>query len=142
MNDPERTSSLRISHDQARRILDHLDTAVVAYSAEARAERRFRFRSEVRILSIQQADATAPSTFPVYARNLSAGGLAFIHTAYIRAGSEFGAQIRAVSGDRHVVTGTVVRCWNVEGTVHEVGVRFAQPIDPAPFLREEEPEDR
>lgn len=58
-------------------------------------------------------------------KNLSRGGFAFLHKAYIRPGTLVGTQLEGVPG-RPQIDGIVCHCHLVKGTTHLVGVEFLE----------------
>ena len=78
----------------------------------------------------------------VCARNLSAGGFSCIHGGYLHPGSECQVVLpRREGGDPVAVNGTIVHCRHVEGSYHEVGIRFTEEIEPADLVPQLIPDD-
>ncbi len=74
----------------------------------------------------------------VCARNISAGGLSFIHGGYIHPASDCKILLPRRDGSPIAVNGTVMHCRHVEGAYHEIGVQFTEEIDPMALLSENE----
>jgi CheY-like chemotaxis protein len=70
----------------------------------------------------------------VCARNISAGGLSFIHGGYLHPGSECRIVLPRRDGSPLPVTGVIVHCRHVEGCFHEIGIQFSQELDPGSLL--------
>jgi CheY-like chemotaxis protein len=70
----------------------------------------------------------------VCARNISAGGLSAIHGGYIHPGSECKIVLPRREGSPFAVTGVIVHCRHIEGSYHEIGIRFTQEVDPAALV--------
>src|SRR6266850_7964700 len=68
------------------------------------------------------------SRYLVWSRNLSAGGISFLHGGFLHQGSRCKIQLTELSGQSRVVGGTVVSCRLASGRNHEVGVKFDQRI--------------
>lgn len=65
----------------------------------------------------------------VVCRNLSRGGMAILHNAYMHPKSKCAVVLPHLLNGPTVVEGTVVRCQHRRGVIHEVGIRFAQSIN-------------
>jgi len=63
------------------------------------------------------------------ARNLSAGGVALLHSGFVHPGTGVKIILVAPTGDQLAVDGKVRRCSHIAGMVHELGVAFNGPID-------------
>ncbi|MEO0482928.1 MAG: PilZ domain-containing protein [Planctomycetota bacterium] len=63
------------------------------------------------------------------ARNLSAGGIALLHSGFVHPGTHAKVLLIAPSGDQLAIDGKVRRCSHIAGMVHELGVAFNNPID-------------
>ena len=72
--------------------------------------------------------------FDVTCRNLSAGGLAFLHRGFLHAGTECQIRLPLMTGGEMTVHGRIVQCAHVQKSIHEVGVVFDEAIDPRQFL--------
>ena len=70
----------------------------------------------------------------VTARNLSIGGLGFLHGGFLHANTACAIELPTIFGDSRVIRGAVRSCRHVAGKIHEIGVRFDAPIDPYEFL--------
>ncbi len=100
-----------------------------------RSRRRHeRYRYRVRGICVTLFDSDEEATLFVSARNLSAGGVAFLHTNPLHVGTR--CQVRLV--DRHAqdqhVTGIISRSRYVRAEVYEIGVQFDETIDPRFFV--------
>lgn len=71
---------------------------------------------------------------PLVCRNLSREGMSLLHSSYVHAGSPISAKLPTLKGTTKPVTGTVVRCTHRGGKVHEIGVKFEEPIDLREFI--------
>jgi len=70
----------------------------------------------------------------VVPRNLSRGGLAFIHGRFVYPDTEIVVSLPSHNRDWVDIPGKIVRCRHVKGIVHEVSVTFDQPINVADFV--------
>lgn len=100
-----------------------------------RSRRRHeRYRYRVRGICVKLFDDDEEATLFVSARNLSAGGVGFLHAHPLHVGAR--CQVRLV--DRHAqdqhFTGIISRSRYVKADVHEIGVQFDESIDPKFFV--------
>ena len=70
-------------------------------------------------------------------RNLSGGGIGLLHNAYVHIGSSCRVTLPGGPSGLTEVRGEVARCQHVQGTVHEVGIRFDEPIAVRDFIRKD-----
>ncbi len=119
------------------RLLDRLDEGGGSDRSEA-AKRRFTrqtFRQVTVCIAVIHASGQEV-TLKVACRNLSAGGMSILHSAYMHTGCKCRVVLPRANGAGSpvVVTGTVVRCQHRIGMVHEIGIRFDTQIDPKAFI--------
>lgn len=73
--------------------------------------------------------------FLIRTRNISEGGMGFLHGAFVYPGSGVTAILQDTQGQPIAIEGAVARCNHVAGKVHEIGVRFKRTIRVEDFLR-------
>jgi len=66
-------------------------------------------------------------------RNLSKGGLSFLHGGFVYPGTRCMVQLITTLGASDDVLGTVVSCRYIESMIHEVSIRFDREIDPSVY---------
>src|ERR1043165_8702517 len=76
-----------------------------------------------------------PSTIYVACSNLSAGGIGALHRTYLHKGTSCVATLPKVDGSFIEVSGKIVRCSHVRGTIHDIGIQFATTVAVREFLR-------
>lgn len=124
--------SVRLNPHECEALLDALDKSTSGHAAASRREtRRWRYRNRM-IVAIKQAGST--QSYSVTPRNLSTTGVAFVHGGYVHPGSPVAVAMRDLREQLRTMTGRVMRCVHVQGRLHEVGVRFAQQINPKDFV--------
>jgi hypothetical protein len=109
-----------------QKVLDALDAAGGSGlpARDDRRSRRLSYRSlEVVIRVITGRDEPSPC-FWGPTRNISAGGLAFLHRQALAVGQELEVDIPLLDRQVLCVEARVVRCRHVKGMVHEIGVEF------------------
>ena len=100
-----------------------------------RSRRRYeRYRYRVRGICVTLFHGDEEATLIVSGRNVSAGGVAFLHTDAIEIRTP--CQVRLVDRDEQDqhITGAISRCRHVRAEIHEIGVQFDQTIDPRFFV--------
>lgn len=134
----ERMDSLRLSDVQQRALLDALEMlAQEPKGAELRVSRRYRYLVPGG-LTLELDGVT--SKFLVRPRNLSTGGISFLHGNFLYPGTTCRIALQTTDHEQVMALGTVVRCRCVRGRAHEVGVQFAAPIEIENFVAEAQPE--
>jgi CheY-like chemotaxis protein len=125
---------LRLSSDQRRKLLGHLDRSP---GKQLKKCRRRHPRWEYRALDIA-VSVTHPggghSRLLVCSRNLSAGGISFLHGGYLHAGSECTVVLMRRDGVAITLAGVIRHCRYLQGTCHEAGIQFDHEIDPHAIL--------
>lgn len=106
----------------------------------ARRWPRFKYDAEHIIVRITHVGGTVHN-YLVVPRNLSVGGVAFIHGQFIHPDSRCEVVLPTPKASWFRVGGRVVRCLHASGMIHEVSVEFEERIDPHMFLRPEAPID-
>lgn len=70
----------------------------------------------------------------VMGRNLSQRGIALVHGRYVYPGTRCEITIPALDGARHACAGVVRHIRHVQGSIHEMGVTFDDPVDVSRFV--------
>lgn len=70
-----------------------------------------------------------PRTFLVAPRNISVGGISFLHGSFVYGGTECVVNLQKRNGLSMQMRGRVARCRCIHGRVHEIGIAFAAPIE-------------
>ncbi|HNQ22046.1 MAG TPA: response regulator [Phycisphaerae bacterium] len=125
--------AIRIDEEDVRAMLDRLDEGSDSAGADRRGSARYSYRVQGLLVKVRQPGDSSPTAFLVPTRNLSDGGVAFLHGSYVHCGSECSVQLLTTHGARQEARGTVVGCRLVEGGVHEVRVKFDDSVDVSAF---------
>ncbi|MEM9064419.1 MAG: response regulator [Planctomycetota bacterium] len=134
-----RPNSVGLNSGALDRLLDQLDQP----GDESHPRREFvrrAFRRQTVLLRIAQISG-AEVTLRVACRNLSRGGMAILHNAYLHPGSRCAIALPHPVHRFVKIAGTVVRSTHRTGTIHEVGIQFDRPVDPKEFLGPDEGAD-
>lgn len=125
-------NSINLDECSLRKLLDALDSK----KSQGSINRQFvRWPYRIATVELRINHDTGTSTVYVACRNLSAGGIAILHRAFLHSGTSVDVALPKVTGDRAYVTGKVVRCQHLAGTVHEIGIQFEKPIEAKDYVR-------
>ena len=135
MEEPEFNSHLQINAAERDQMLARLDAFARSSGGEreSRSEKRWPYRTSNIALIVQHPGGGA-GRFLVCSRNLSAGGIGFIHGGYLHPGSECSILLRDRDGSPMALAGKVVYCRHLNGRYHEIGIKFSERIDPVRIL--------
>lgn len=145
MTEPRHTTersldTLRISEREALALLAQMDQQTESVDqAERRGGDRRTYRQVVEMVAQIVHPGGGTQNYLVRARNLSATGLGFLHGSFLHNHTGVILLMRTLAGQTVRVPGKVVRCRFLSGKVHEIGVRFAKPIDPQAFVPDSAP---
>jgi hypothetical protein len=115
--------------------LDQLDQrSKSTHPAERRKHKRHKHRVAEGVAVVFDAFDEQPVTCHVRPRNLSGGGIAFLHEAYVYPETRCTVVLISVTDQPVEVTGRVVGCRHISGKLHEIAMTFDRPIDPEDFL--------
>ncbi len=125
--------TIRLDEAELNTVLDRLDSKEPAPKAQKRVSERFSYRTTGCIVHMQQPGAASATAYQVATRNLSAGGMSFLHGGYVHTGTKVLVQLISTYGTWKTVRATAVVCEYVNGNIHDVGVKFDQEIEPGDF---------
>ena len=122
--------SLRLTVEQQAAILNELDRhARISQNRGSRREERVFYRDAKGILlAITQPDGTE-SPYLIRPRNISSTGLGFLHGGPLPLGTSCILTLPTADGDRLFVGARVAHCGPVSRGVHQIGLKFDEPID-------------
>lgn len=109
--------------------------------ADLREHERYSYGANAKIEITIKFNDGSTATCLAKVRNLSRGGIGFLHGNFIHPNLTCNVRLTTRNGHPMVVTGKVMRCRHVSGKIHEVGVRFDERLDLKRFLDEYDPED-
>ncbi|MDX2116758.1 MAG: PilZ domain-containing protein [Planctomycetota bacterium] len=131
---PDAKDFLRLNEQERRAALETIERRALSEPGRlSRREPRHRLL-DVDRLTVDIGTGSSVCTALVVPRDVSDGGLSFLHGVFIYSGTHILIQLKTRDGEQMLVPGKVVRCTHVVGRVHEVGVKFDRPIDVAPFV--------
>ncbi|MEL7087792.1 MAG: PilZ domain-containing protein [Planctomycetota bacterium] len=96
------------------------------------------FRCVIRLAPPQQAGADH-GTYLVHSRNISSGGLGFVHDHELHPGTRCTVALQPPTGRGLIISARVAWCREISRVAEEtlrydVGVQFDRPIDVGPFM--------
>ena len=119
--------TIRLDDAKLERALDRLDRAEGS-ATNCRTSPRYSYRIKGCVVHLQQPGDGGSTPFLVVTRNLSSGGVSFLHGGYVHAKSTCLVQLITTHGAWKNVKGVVVRCRYIDAGVHEVAVQFDSSI--------------
>ncbi len=138
---------VRLSDSERDRLLDRLDRsgtrkprAQEGPAIDRRKHPRLEYR-KAEVPFVVEHPGGGGTWLLVAARNLSAGGMAFIHGGFLHVGSRCRLLLHRLDGERELIGGVIVNCRHVEGALHEFSVRFERKIKLSEFVDELKPAD-
>jgi hypothetical protein len=136
---------LRIKPQEAAEILRSIDAGTRdAVGRERRKWPRVPYRATPRVAVIIENEQQGKRTYALIPRNISRMGLSLLHGKFVYDGTPCVAGLKALDGQLVPVRGKVMWCRLITGRIHEIGIRFEEPIELEDFVpgdEEPEPED-
>jgi CheY-like chemotaxis protein len=130
--------TLRLSDEEQRRIIESLDRQSAGLPAdERRAQPRINYQRQAGMVVEMQHPGGSMETYLVRARNLSRNGIAFLHGGFVYQGTPCSLMLMTKGGNLKKIEGQVRRCQHVRKHIHDIGVRFDEPIRLREFVPEE-----
>lgn len=129
----ERTNTLGVSTRDLSSLLDALDATSARKTDRDREFSRWPFRGTGVTLELIHPGGTI-STLRVISRNISRGGVSLLHTAFVHPGSSCKVTLPKATGVTATLPGVIRRCEHRGGKLHELGIRFNDPIDLRQFI--------
>ncbi|MEM6505831.1 MAG: response regulator [Planctomycetota bacterium] len=124
--------TLHLNDRDKAKLLWAIDQASTGEHDEQR-EVRVSCTNNEAVLTLK-TDGGGETRLSVLARNLSRKGVALVHGRYIYPKSRCEVSLQALNSAWHSVLGTVQHVRHVQGTIHELGVHFDEPIDLSDFV--------
>lgn len=129
----EDVSTLRMSPMEIERLKRELESSTSAAGAAKRTFKRWPFECRAIKMEIQHPGGAA-TVLHYVPRNVSREGMGLLHSSFVYPGTRCTAFLPHPTRGLVPIAGAVVRCRHFRGKVHELGVRFDQPIDVRDFL--------
>lgn len=130
---------VRLNEQQRLEVLRALDRAASVSAAKSRRQHsRFEYFATGIPAAIIHPEGGV-GRFLVCARNLSTGGISFLHGGFLHKGTQCRLVLTKRDGHGTVVMGEVTSCRHVSRTLHEIGVRFFHKIEINDFCSPDSP---
>jgi CheY-like chemotaxis protein len=126
LTDSERRSLLNAMDDEA---------SASKHARDRRVYPRWTYRAPD-LLMVVEHPGGGMGKFLVQARNLSAGGMGFLHGGYLHPGACCRLLLPRLDGIMAPIAAIVVNARHLRGVTHEIGVRFSRAIEAASFIEE------
>lgn len=125
--------SIRMNDACVRALLESMENGAQPVESSKRTEDRWPLHlPDIPVVVTHPDGATA--RFLICIRNISSGGLSFIHGSFLYPGSKVVVQTPTIWGNVENLAGRITNCRHFEGQVHEVGVKFDKRWDRRRFL--------
>lgn len=129
-----RPNTIGVPERELGDLLDTLDERGAGHDGYVkRVHARWPFRQTSLKLTLEHPGGSR-AVFQVACRNLSRGGTGVLHNAYAHAGTPCVLELPRLDGRVEPVRSMVVRCTHMRGVVHELGIRFVEPIQLTDFV--------
>jgi len=135
-----RINTLGLSIADLAALLKRLDEADKAAASKNRRFKRRQFRLASLDMEVHHTGGV-PTKLSVVCRNISSGGAALLHNSFLHVGTKVVLSFRNATRGNVSVIGKVAHCSHVRALVHQLGIKFDQPIKPADFLQLDPLED-
>ncbi len=104
------------------------------YQMGRRRHERLSYRKLIQIAVAIQLPNGQWAAYAVRSRNISEGGIGFIHGMFVHTGTACRVILKTSDGDTVCVEGVVKCCVLLTGNAHHIGVQFNQEIDIEKFV--------
>lgn len=120
--------AVHLSDARRAELLRRLDDLARARPFPGSADEGYLHSSNVRVTVHQPGGGVG--RFLIAARNISSGGLWFLHCGFLHPGTRCVFVVPRGTRQEGGVMGTVASCEHLEGGLHAAGIAFDEPIDP------------
>ncbi|MEM1422686.1 MAG: response regulator [Planctomycetota bacterium] len=124
--------TLRHDSPEVQELLQSAGDCATSPSTKRR-HTRWAMQHQKAIVTVKE-DNSVTRNLLVVPRNLSTGGVSFLHGGFLHIGTHCVVTLRTLKGQAIPAKGTVTRCVLRKGGVHEIGVRFETQVDPRKFF--------
>ncbi len=126
---PQIQDILRLSSRQTAEVIQWMDQRAVARIDEDRRQApRLAYQHVSRLCVLLENEHKGKRTYALAPRNLGRHGISLLHGKFVYGGTNCVVGLQADDGQVVPVRGKVIWCRLITGRVHELGVRFDDPI--------------
>jgi hypothetical protein len=130
---------LRLKPGEAATILSGIEARTRQVTDRDRRDSpRVPYLEAPRVAVIVESEQIGKRTYALIPRNISRHGMSLLHGKFVYDGTPCVLGLKALDGQLVPVRGKIVWCRLVTGRIHEIGVRFEEPIDLADFVSQEQ----
>lgn len=129
-----RENSLGISSNELNALYEQLDHDSGAAPSQRRQSARLSFQEHSIGLDIIQPGG-GQTHLTVACRNISRTGLGFLHSAYMHVGTQVLVTLTHRTRGAVRIPASVARCRHVQRHIHEIGLKFAKPVNVRDYLQ-------
>ncbi len=129
----EDVSTLRLSPMEIERLKRELDATGGGAVNAKRAFKRWPFECKSIRMELQHPGGAA-TTLAYVPRNISREGIGLLHSSFVYTGTRCVVFLPHPTRGQVAIPGAVTRCRHFKGKIHELGIKFDQPIDVREFL--------
>jgi CheY-like chemotaxis protein len=134
LNEVGRPNSVGLHQRELSELLDQMDIPDGPRKSIKRDFVRWPFRKTAVPMKITHPNGIS-ATLSVACRNISRGGMAILHSAFLHPGTRCSITLpHPTRGELHI-EGWIARCIHRNGMIHEIGITFAEPVDVRELLR-------
>lgn len=126
------TNTLRMTPGDLARVMADLDAQAPSKHPQ-RAFIRWPFHKPAIRAEMRQATGSV-SDLRYACRNLSGTGVSLLHNSYVHNGTTCTVHLPLLVGGTAATSGKVMRCRHVKGLIHELGIKFAEPVNIRDFV--------
>jgi len=126
-------NSTRLTQRQRRELLESLEQSTSDVAESRRQHERLDCHIPEAPLAVTHPDGQV-ARFLVCTRNISSGGLAFLHGGFLYPGCRCEITLPTVWGGQETLIGAIVTCRHVDKHIHEFSLCFAELIDTRRFI--------
>ncbi len=129
------TDLVKLTDTDAQRLIravEHRDET--GKTRDRRIAKRNEYRKGALMLVLHPDEPLRRGCFQVIPMNLSACGIGFLHGAFLYPGTTCDIMLTNLESKSELIRGEITRCELAKGRIHQVGVRFAAPIEVTRFM--------
>lgn len=123
----ERLNTLGLGLTELEMLLNFLDGQEAGQAPVRREFARWPFRQSGVNVHFTHPGGSE-TVLRLAGRNISRGGMSLLHNGYIHPGTKCRVELARAAGGTMDCRGSVARCQHRRGTLHEIGIKFDQPV--------------
>ncbi len=126
---------LRLSVKECADLIAWLNSeSQLVVTHERRLAERYPYRVVPRLAVLFENERPGKRTYSLIPRNISRTGMALLHGKFVYDGTICVLGLQALDGQVIPVRGKVVGCRLIRGRIHELGIRFDEPVEVSDYV--------